>query len=134
MLVNSLSDFIINRTYRFVLPVQTHFRFGHAVWNEIQQPKIGFIFMTSFANAQICAGCFRFDDKFRDYPYKNVWFVIVSPEKIQCMHYKRLVAGYEITAETRYHLSSVRSFHLSKDSITEYESYARQVFEGFKKP
>lgn len=79
-------------------------------------------------------GCFKFDDSFRDYPYKNAWFVIVSPEKIQCMHYKRLVAGYEITAETRYHLSSVRSFHLSKDSITEYESYARQVFEGFKKP
>lgn len=78
-------------------------------------------------------GCFRFDDKYKDYPYRNAWFVIVSPDKIQCMHYKRLAAGFSITADTNYRLSSIRSFHLSKDSITEYEGYARQVFHGFKK-
>ncbi|MCO5267041.1 MAG: hypothetical protein M9948_14345 [Lentimicrobium sp.] len=78
-------------------------------------------------------GCFRFDDKFKDYPYKNAWFVIVSPDKIQCMHYKRLNAGFGIAAETNYRLSSVRSFHLSKESIAEYEGYAKQVFQGFQK-
>lgn len=78
-------------------------------------------------------GCFSFEGKYKDYPYKNAWFVIVSPEKIQCMHYKRLIAGFEITAETRYHLKSVKSFHLDKGIITEYEGYARQVFAGFKK-
>jgi hypothetical protein len=78
-------------------------------------------------------GCFRFDDNYKDYPYKNAWFVIVSPEKIQCMHYKRLAAGFSITPNTSYRLGSVRSFHLSKTSIVEYEGYAQQVFMGFKK-
>ncbi|MBK6345966.1 MAG: hypothetical protein IPF68_08490 [Bacteroidales bacterium] len=78
-------------------------------------------------------GCFRFDDKYKDYPYKNAWFVIVSPEKMQCMHYKRLIAGFEIMAETRYHLSKVKWFHLDKEIIAEYEGYARQVFQAYKK-
>jgi hypothetical protein len=78
-------------------------------------------------------GCFKFDEKFKDYPYKNAWFVIVSPVKIQCMHYKRLIAGNEITAETHYRLSSVRSFQLTKESIEEYEGYAQVVFQAFKK-
>lgn len=78
-------------------------------------------------------GCFRFDDKYKDFPYKNAWFVIVSPVKIQCMHYKRLITGHEITAGTQYSLNRVRSFHLSNDSISEYEAYAQQVFQAFKK-
>ena len=78
-------------------------------------------------------GCFGFEDKYKDFPYKNAWFVIVSPEKIQCMHYKRLAAGFSITAGTNYRLGRVRSSHLSKESIAEYESYARQVFAGFIK-
>jgi len=78
-------------------------------------------------------GCFSFEGKYKDYPYKNAWFVIVSPEKIQCMHYKRLIAGFEITPETHYSLSSVKSFHLDREIIEEYEGYARQVFQAFKK-
>jgi hypothetical protein len=30
-------------------------------------------------------GCFEFDERFNDYPYRNAWFVIVSPGRIQCM-------------------------------------------------
>ncbi len=78
-------------------------------------------------------GYFAFEDKYVDYPYKNAWFVIVSPEKIQCMHYKRLKQGHQITANTRYRLTGVRSFHLSKESITEYEFYARYFFGAFSK-
>lgn len=78
-------------------------------------------------------GCFGFEDKYKDYPYKNAWFVIVSPDRIQCMHYKRLDAGFRIGADTHYSLGKVRSFHLSKESIAEYEGYARQVFVGFRK-
>jgi hypothetical protein len=48
------------------------------------------------------------------------------------MHYKRLAAGFSITADTNYRLGRVRSFHLSKESIAEYEGYARQVFAGFR--
>ncbi|MFH1121889.1 MAG: hypothetical protein V1775_18875 [Bacteroidota bacterium] len=49
------------------------------------------------------------------------------------MHYKRLITGFEITAETRYHLSKVKWFHLDKGIIAEYEGYARQVFQAYKK-
>ncbi|MBE0637320.1 MAG: hypothetical protein IH598_02225 [Bacteroidales bacterium] len=78
-------------------------------------------------------GFFEFDEKYLEYPYKNAWFVVVSPEKIQCMHYKRLISGYQITSETRYRLTGVRTFHLSKQSIAEYEFYAQHFFGIFRK-
>lgn len=78
-------------------------------------------------------GYFAFDEHYNDYPYKNAWFVVVSPEKIQCMHYKRLKAGHVITPETRYRLTGVRSFHISRESIEEYEAYAQTFFGAFRK-
>ncbi len=78
-------------------------------------------------------GSFRFDEKYEHYPYRNAWFVIVSPEKIQCMHYKRLKAGYEITPETNYSLNKVKSFHFTLESIKEYTEYTKQVFQAFQK-
>lgn len=78
-------------------------------------------------------GYFAFDDKYKDYPYKNAWFVVVSPHKIQCMHYRRLSVGNAITSHTNYRLTSVRSFHINKESIAEYETYARQFFGSFAK-
>ncbi len=78
-------------------------------------------------------GCFKFDEKYINYPYKNAWFVIVSPVKIQCMHYKRLVTKYEITESTNYMLSRVKSFHINKEILEEYESYARLIFQPFSK-
>ena len=78
-------------------------------------------------------GWFEFDENYKDYPYKNAWFVIVSPDKIQCMHYKRLIAGFRITPETSCRLSGVRSFHLAKESIAEYEFYAQHFFGAFRK-
>jgi len=78
-------------------------------------------------------GCFKFDEKYESYPYKNAWFVVVSPEKIQCMHYKRLKLKYEITPQKNYTLSGVKSFHINPEQLTEYESYARLMFQSFKK-
>lgn len=78
-------------------------------------------------------GYFKFDEKYENYPYKNAWFVIVSPEKIQCMHYKRLKQKYEITPHTNYILSKVKSFHINPAQLAEYESYARLMFQSFKK-
>ena len=78
-------------------------------------------------------GCFKFDDRYVNYPYKNAWFVIVSPNKIQCMHYKRLIAGYNISPGTSYTFSQVKSFHIDKEMLATYEEYAKQVFAGFSK-
>lgn len=78
-------------------------------------------------------GCFGFDDKYENYPYHNAWFMIVSPEKIQSIHYKRLRAGYTIRPETNYSLLKVKSFHVLPELLQEYESYGRTLFASFKK-
>jgi hypothetical protein len=76
-------------------------------------------------------GCFKLDETYENYPYKNAWFVVVSPEKIQCIHYKRLAAKYEITESTNYKLSRVKSFHINKEILEEYVAYARLIFQPF---
>ena len=76
-------------------------------------------------------GYFYFDESYNDYPYHNAWFVIVSPEKIQCMHYKRLISGDKITSETDFSLIRVRSFHFDKNIVKEYTEYAKQIFQSF---
>lgn len=78
-------------------------------------------------------GYFAFDERYDDYPYRNAWFVIVSPEKIQCMHYKRLRAGYAIRPDSRYLLTKIKSFHIIPEALTEYEAYAKQIFASFKR-
>jgi hypothetical protein len=78
-------------------------------------------------------GAFCFDEEgFKDYPYHNAWFVIVSPEKIQAIHYKRLIAGYGIGPETNYSLLKIKSFHINPKLLTEYEGYCRDLFAAFK--
>lgn len=78
-------------------------------------------------------GYFAFDDRYADYPYQNAWFVIVSPDKIQCMHYKRLRAGYTIRPDSKYLLTKVKSFHIDPAILAEYEDYARQIFTAFRR-
>lgn len=77
-------------------------------------------------------GEFGFDDQYKDYPYKNAWFVIVSPDKIQCMHYKRLIKGFRISPKTSYYLNKVKSFHIDLDFLKEYEQYAAELFKAYK--
>ena len=79
------------------------------------------------------SGCFSVEELYPDYPYQNAWFVIVSPDKIQAMHYKRLKAGHAITPDTKYSLLKVKSFHISPELLAEYESYCRDLFAAFKK-
>ena len=82
---------------------------------------------------------FRANGKFsvkelpEDYPYKNAWFVIVSPQKIQCIHYKRLHESYEVSPATHYNLKGVNCFHINEDLLKEYEKYAGLLFKGFAK-
>lgn len=78
-------------------------------------------------------GCFKLDDGYKDYPYKNAWFVIVSPDTIQAMHYKRLSEGYEITPKTKYSLLKIKSFHIDSKMYYEYENYCKELFEHYVK-
>lgn len=78
------------------------------------------------------SGQFYFNEKYSDYPYQNAWFVIVSPRKIQALHYNRLVAGEGISPKSNYNLLGVKAFHISPELLAEYEAYARQMFAPFE--
>lgn len=77
-------------------------------------------------------GAFCFNENYKDYPYQNAWFVIVSPEKIQAIHYKRLIAGYGIGPETNYSLLKIKSFHINPKLLEEYQGYCNDLFAAFK--
>lgn len=77
-------------------------------------------------------GCFGFDEQtIKAYPYHNAWFVIVSPHKIQCIHYKRLIKGFTVNPSTNYSLLKVKSFQFDAEIVREYEAYAQKLFARF---
>jgi hypothetical protein len=78
-------------------------------------------------------GCFEFNEDYEGYPYHNAWFVVVSPQKIQCLHYKSLKLGKAIKADTAYSMRSVKSFHIERELLDEYEKYASVLFASFGK-
>ncbi len=78
-------------------------------------------------------GTFCFDEYYKNYPYLNAWFVIVSPAKIQAMHYKRLKEGYAMTNSSNYSLLKIKSFHISSELLKDYEHYCTMLFASFKK-
>lgn len=77
-------------------------------------------------------GKFFFDEGYKNYPYQNAWFVIVSPQRIQCMHYNNLSKGKGITPNGRGSLNSVKWFHIEPDLLAEYEQYAKELFASYK--
>lgn len=78
-------------------------------------------------------GSFQFDESYADYPYQNAWFVIVSPERIQPIHFKRLAEGKHIGPDTAYSLLKVKSFHINPELLREYQDYCKVLFAGFGK-
>ncbi len=78
-------------------------------------------------------GTFAFDEDYKNYPYQNAWFVIVSPDTIQAMHYKRLVQGYGISPQTKYSLLKIKSFHINPMLLEQYEGYCQELFAAFKR-
>lgn len=59
--------------------------------------------------------------------------MIVSPDKIQCIHYNRLTDGFDITPKTNYSMLNIKSFHIDAGLIKEYEEHEAKMFLGFKK-
>jgi hypothetical protein len=79
------------------------------------------------------SGEFSLDENYAQYPYQNAWFVIVSPEKIQGIHFKRLSEGYAISPKTNYNLLKIKSFHIDEKLLIEYEKYCQEIFASYKK-
>ncbi|MBK7109367.1 MAG: hypothetical protein WAU21_07185 [Chitinophagales bacterium] len=78
-------------------------------------------------------GKFSFDERYENYPYHNAWFIIVSPDKIQAIHYNLLIENKEINPEYNSSLLKINSFHINADLLAEYEEYAKVIFKSFKK-
>lgn len=76
-------------------------------------------------------GKFSIEELDADYPYKNAWFIIVAPGRIQVMHFSTLKKGKQISPATGYELSKVKAFHLSPEMVEEFEKFTATLFKGF---
>lgn len=67
-----------------------------------------------------------------NYPYKNTYFIIVSPTCIQCLHYTKLVGENVAFSNTSPSLlSTCDGFDIPQEHIDEFTGYAQQFFGGF---
>ncbi|MBK8487592.1 MAG: hypothetical protein IPL48_07375 [Bacteroidetes bacterium] len=78
-------------------------------------------------------GIFSFDEHYENYPYHNAWFIIVSPNKIQAMHYNLLKEKQEINPRKNLSLLKINNFQINAELLAEYENYAQVFFKSFKK-
>jgi len=76
-------------------------------------------------------GWFGIDDLDKAYPYTNAWFIVVSPGKIQVIHYNMLKKGKALSPTTNYSLKKVKAFRLEHRLVDEFEKYTEQLFKGF---
>lgn len=76
-------------------------------------------------------GKFSRKDVDHDYPYKNTYFIVVSPTCIQCLHYTKLVGeNIEFSNTTPSLLANCEGFAIPPDIIEEFSTYAKQFYVG----
>ena len=74
-------------------------------------------------------GCFSIDDVGGDYPFRDVFFIVVSRKHIKCLSYRELAAGERITERSRQYLADVSAFDTDRETIRGFCQYAVQFFE-----
>ncbi|UPT66153.1 MAG: hypothetical protein M0D57_16940 [Sphingobacteriales bacterium JAD_PAG50586_3] len=66
-----------------------------------------------------------------NYPYKNTYFIIVSPNCIQCLHYTKLVGeNIEFSGTEPKLLNDCDGFTIAPEIIDEFTRYATQFYTG----
>jgi hypothetical protein len=66
-----------------------------------------------------------------NYPYKNTYFIIVSPTCIQCLHYTKLVGeNIEFSNTSPQLLQACDGFSIPHDIIDEFLGYAQKFYTG----
>ena len=71
--------------------------------------------------------------EFKDYPYENCFFVLVSKKHIKCISYNELKEGKEITPESKNYLGNRKEFinkKEDKEKIIEYCDFAKKFFDN----
>ena len=69
--------------------------------------------------------------EFKDYPYENCFFVLVSKKHIKCISYAELVSGKEISEKSTNYLGNRKEFIVKendKEKIIEYCDFAKKFF------
>ena len=66
----------------------------------------------------------------KDYPWGNVYFILVSKKHIRCVTFEELERGEEITPISKNYLGSRKEFDLDKETIIEFCDFALTFFEG----
>ncbi len=65
-----------------------------------------------------------------NYPFFNVYFIVVSKKHIKCITYDELMAGKEVSPKSKNYLGSRKEFDLEKDVIIDFCKFAVKFFEG----
>jgi len=74
-------------------------------------------------------GEFRAKDLPKGYPYTNAYIILVSKKHIKCLTVEELLAGNDITPESKNYLGSRKEFDLDKDVIVDFCHFAIQFFD-----
>ncbi len=73
---------------------------------------------------------FNFKDLDKNYPYENVYIVLVSKKHIKCITIAELKQGKEITPDSQNYLGNRKEFELNKEVIIDFCEFAVQFFEN----
>lgn len=69
--------------------------------------------------------------EFKNYPYENCFFILVSKKHIKCISYEELIDGKEISSKTKNYLGNRKEFinkSEDKDTIIEFCDFAKKFF------
>jgi len=75
-------------------------------------------------------GIFSLSNLPENYPYKDAHIILVSKKHIKCITVKELLAGKEITPESKNYLGNREEFQLNKNIIIDFCSFAIKFFEN----
>ena len=79
---------------------------------------------------------YRYDETFDityigdDYPYENVFFIIVSNKHIKCITTEELENGNVISANTGSYLGHRPEFQISTESITKFRRFSDRFYSN----
>ena len=94
----------------------------------MQNPKNGEVYFVEVKFRASEKFCFK--DLPKDYPWENVYIILVSKKHIKCITYHELKDGKEISPESRNYLGSRKEFDLDKEIIISFCDFAVKFFEN----
>ena len=67
-------------------------------------------------------------EDYKDYPFENAFFIVVSKKHIKCLSYQELKSGREINPTSHNYLGNRKEFELDKEVIKDFCDFAVKFF------